>query len=132
MKTQDDSKGKANKSENPETVDEYIAAAPVNARTVLRNLRRIIKDAAPGAEETISYRIPTYNYSGALVHFAAFKNHNSFIVVNKSILETFKDELEDFSTSGTTIHFSAENPLPEELVKKIVKERMKQNEKRNK
>jgi uncharacterized protein YdhG (YjbR/CyaY superfamily) len=115
---------------NPETVDEYIAAAPLKEHQVLEDLRRTIKAAAPEAEETISYRIPTYKYKGPLVHFAVFKNHNSFIVVNKSILETFQKELEDFTTSGTTIHFSSENPLPEELVKRIVEERMKQNEKK--
>lgn len=112
------------------TVDEYIAAAPLVEHPVLENLRRTIKAAAPEAEETISYRIPTYKYKGALVHFAVFKGHNSFIVVNKSILETFQKELEDFPTSGTTIHFTHEKPLPEELVKKIVKERIKQNEKK--
>lgn len=130
MKKKGNSKDKLNKSAPSETVDDYIAAAPLKERPVLLNLRRTIKAAAPEAEETISYRIPTYKYKGPLVHFAVFKNHNSFIVVNKSILETFQKELEDFTTSGTTIHFSSENPLPEELVKEIVEERMKQNEKK--
>ncbi|HMK53927.1 MAG TPA: DUF1801 domain-containing protein [Methanobacteriaceae archaeon] len=114
----------------PATVDEYIAAAPQGARKSLEELRNAIKDAAPEAEEMISYRIPSYKYHGSLVHFAAFKNHNSFIVVNKSLLETFQSELEGHHISGTTIHFSDENPLPTETVKKIVKARMKQNEKR--
>jgi uncharacterized protein YdhG (YjbR/CyaY superfamily) len=127
LKKKGDLKETANKSAEPDTVDDYIAAAPEKARTILDKLRKTIKAAAPEAEETISYRIPTYKYHGLLVHFAAFKNHNSFIVVNKSILETFKGELEDYPTSGTTIHFSAENPLPEELIKKIVYERIKQN-----
>jgi uncharacterized protein YdhG (YjbR/CyaY superfamily) len=113
-------------------VDEYIAAAPKETREVLEKLRKTIKAAAPMAEEIISYRIPTYKYHGSLVHFAAFKNHSSFIVVDKSILETFKNELEDYYTSGTTIRFSAENPLPEALVKKIVKTRLKENEARAK
>jgi len=112
------------------TVDEYVAVAPQKEHQVLEELRQTIKAAAPEAEETISYRIPTYKYKGPLVHFATFKDHNSFIVINKSVLETFQKELEDYTTSGTTIHFSSENPLPEELVKKIVKERMKQNEKK--
>ncbi|MGC9517086.1 MAG: iron chaperone [Methanomicrobiales archaeon] len=111
------------------TVDEYIAAAPPGERSVLEELRKAIKAASPGSEELISYQIPTYKYNGPLVHFAAFKNHNSFIVVDNSILEIFKEELEDFDISGTTVHFTAENPLPEILVKNIVKERMKQNEK---
>lgn len=80
------------------------------------------------AEELISYRIPTYKYHGSLVHFAAFKNHSSFIVVDKSLLEIFKSELEGYKTSGTTIRFTAENPLPAALVKKIVKARIEKNE----
>jgi uncharacterized protein YdhG (YjbR/CyaY superfamily) len=113
-------------------VDEYIAKAPKEATEVLEKLRKTIRDAARMAEEVISYRIPTYKYHGSLVHFAAFKNHSSFIVVDKSILETFKSELEDYNTSGTTIQFSAENQLPEALVKKIVKTRLKENEARAK
>jgi len=115
------------KSDAPFTVDDYIAAAPETEKLVLERLRQIIKATAPEAEESISYRIPTYNYNGPLVHFASFKGHNSFIVVKKSLLEKFKKELVDFYTSGTTIHFTSENPLPEELVKKLVNERMKQN-----
>jgi uncharacterized protein YdhG (YjbR/CyaY superfamily) len=126
LKKKENSKEKGVKA----TVDEYIVALPLEEHQVLEDLRRTIKAAAPEAEETISYRIPTYKYNGPLVHFAAFKNHNSFIVVDESILETFRQELEDFHTYGTTIHFSHEKPIPEELVKRIVKERMKQNEKR--
>jgi uncharacterized protein YdhG (YjbR/CyaY superfamily) len=130
LKKKEKSKEKINKGVKINTVDEYVAVAPQKEHQVLEELRQTIKAAAPEAEETISYRIPTYKYKGPLVHFATFKDHNSFIVINKSVLETFKKELEDFTTSGTTIHFSSENPLPEELVKKIVKERMKQNEKK--
>ena len=83
------------------------------------------------AEEIISYGIPTYNYKGALVHFKAGKNHCSFITVDKSVLETVKSELKGYNISGTTIHFSAENPLPENLVRKIVEARIEQNEKKN-
>jgi len=130
LKKKEKSKEKINKGLKINTVDEYIAVAPLKEHHVLESLRQTIKAAAPEAEETISYRIPTYKYKGPLVHFATFKDHNSFIVINKSVLETFQKELEDYTTSGTTIHFSSENPLPEELVKKIVKERMKQNEKK--
>ncbi|WP_286475664.1 iron chaperone [Methanobacterium sp. CWC-01] len=130
MKKKEKSKEKINKGVKINTVDEYVAVAPQKEHQVLEELRQTIKAAAPEAEETISYRIPTYKYKGPLVHFATFKDHNSFIVINKSVLETFQKELEDYTTSGTTIHFSSENPLPEELVKKIVKERMKQNEKK--
>ena len=78
----------------------------------------------------ISYQIPTYKHEGPLVHFAAFENHCSFVVVTKSIISAFKKELEPFKTSGTTIHFSPEKPLPASLVRKIVKARLKENEER--
>lgn len=109
-------------------VDEYIKALPEDVRAVLENLRNNIKAAAPMAEEVISYQIPTYKYNGALVHFMAHKDYCSFFVVNKSILEIFKEELKDYETFGTTIHFTVDNPLPSNLVEKIVKERIKQNE----
>ncbi len=125
-------KKKAEKSDPAKNVDEYIDLAPKKHQESLKNIRKAIREAAPQAEELISYRIPSYKYHGSLVHFAAFKNHCSFIVVNKSILETFKSELEGYYTSGATIRFTTEKPLPKALVKKIVKTRMKENEMRAK
>ena len=116
------------KNETAKNVDEYLKALPQDVRATLEDLRKIIKTSAPMAEEVISYQIPTYKYHGALVHFMAAKNHCSFFVINKSILEEFKDELKSYDTSGTTIHFTVENPLPPKLVEKIVKTRVKENE----
>jgi len=113
-------------------VDEYLAAAPEEVRPVLEKLRRTIRAAAPKAEEVISYQIPMFKYHGPLVFFAAFRNHCSFYVVSKPIMETFSSELKPWDTSGTTIHFSAKNPLPASLVKKIVKARIEENEARAK
>jgi len=112
-------------------VNTYLAAVPHDMQIILENLRKTIKDAAPMAEESISYRIPTYKYHGPLVHFVARKNYCSFIVVNKSILETLKSELEDYDISGTTIHFTPDKPLPSTLVQKIVKARIEENEQNN-
>jgi uncharacterized protein YdhG (YjbR/CyaY superfamily) len=109
-------------------VDAYLASAPKELRAVLENLRASIKAAAPKAEESISYQIPTYKYHGPVVHFVARQDYCSFIVVSKAVLEKFEDELADFDTSGTTIHFTAEKPLPAKLVKKIVKARIAENE----
>jgi uncharacterized protein YdhG (YjbR/CyaY superfamily) len=106
------------KSAPAKDVDEYIATAPEEMRKALEELRKTIKAAASMAEEVVSYRIPTYKYQGSLVHFAAFKNHSSLIVVNKSLLETFKNELKDYYTSGATIRVTVKNPLPVALVKK--------------
>ncbi len=112
------------------TVDDYIKALPDDFKPVLEKLRQAIKKAAPKAEEIISYQVPTYRYKGALIHFAAFKDHCSLIVINKNILKIFKSELKDYKTTGTTIHFSSEKPLPSALVQKIVKIRISDNEER--
>ena len=113
-------------------VDEYLAGVPDEARPVLEKLRRTIRAAAPKAEEIISFQIPMFKYHGPLVFFAAFRNHCSFYVVSKPVVETFSSELRPWDTSGTTIHFSAKNTLPASLVKKIVKARIEENEARAK
>lgn len=123
---------KEQNKELAKNVDEYLDNLPPKVKETLENIRSEIKKAAPMAEEVISYRIPTYKYKGALVHFMAHEKYCSFFVVNKSILELFKDELKDFETSGTTIHFTVEKPLPLNIVERIVKERIRQNEMVNK
>ena len=114
----------------PATVGEYLNALPADVRSTLEKVRKAIKEAAPKAEEVISYHIPTYKYLGTLVHFAAFKDHCSFFGASKRLLESFKEELQPYNVSGTTIHFRADKPLPSALVKKLVKARIKENEER--
>ena len=111
-------------------VEKYLAALPKETRSALEQLRKAIRAAAPKAEEIISYQIPTYKYHGPLVHFVARKDYCSFIVISKPVLETFKSQLKPYDISGTTIHFSAERPLPAALVTKLVKARIAENEKR--
>lgn len=111
------------------TVDEYLESLPGDMKDMLEKLRQTIRKAAPKAEEVISYQIPTYKYLGPLVHFAAFTAHCSLVVINKSILKTFEKELQSYKTTGTTIHFTPAKPLPASLVQKIVKIRIKNNEK---
>lgn len=108
------------------TVDEYLKTLPVQQRIVLEDLRQLIKSIVPEAEEVISYQVPTYKYHGALVHFAAFKDHCSFFPGRT--IEDFKEELKPYEVKGTTIHFSPEKPLPASLIRKIVETRMKENE----
>lgn len=110
------------------TVDEYMQSLPEAQRSALEVIRQTIKATAPMAEECISYQIPTYKYKGALVHFAAFKNHCSLFAVNKDIISLFDDELKPFRTAGTTLHFTPENPIPASLIKKIVLLRIQRNE----
>jgi uncharacterized protein YdhG (YjbR/CyaY superfamily) len=107
------------------TVDEYLKQLDVNQRKALQQARNSIKSAAPKAEELISYRIPLYRYNGHLVALMAAKNYCSFVTMSAPLVKSLKSELSDFKISGTTIHFTAEKPLPAALIKKIVKERNK-------
>ncbi len=111
----------------PKNIDEYLFALPEEVRAILEKLRQTIRQAAPHAEEVISYQMPAFKYHGMLVYFAAFKNHCSFFPGNAGLLETMKDELKDFKTSKGTLQFTVEKPLPSALVKKIVKARIKEN-----
>jgi uncharacterized protein YdhG (YjbR/CyaY superfamily) len=118
----------AKEGATPETVDEYLAALPEDARGVLQRVRAAIKDAAPDAEETISYEIPLYKLAGKhLIGFAASKRHLSLFVTDSEVLRKYERELEPFDHGGTktTIRFTVGNPLPTALVKKIVKTRMR-------
>ncbi|MDP4000408.1 MAG: DUF1801 domain-containing protein [bacterium] len=93
-------------------------------------LRKTIRAAAPMAEEKISYNIPLYTYRGHLVGFAAFKRHCSLFVTNSSVPKRFAKELAPFTINHTTIQFTPDNPLPAALVRKIVKVRVGENEKK--
>jgi uncharacterized protein YdhG (YjbR/CyaY superfamily) len=114
------------------TTNEYIAKFPKNVRDVLEELRRVIRESAPEAEETISYGIPTFDLNGKhLVHFAAYKNHVGFYPTSSGI-KAFKKELSPFNTSKGTVQFPLDKPIPFDLVKKIVKFRVKENESKKK
>ena len=115
--------------DTPQTVDDYLAALPKQKRATLEKLRKTIKSAAPRATEEISYQMPMYKHYGMLVGFAAFKDHCSFFPGAKAIA-THKDELKAYGTSKGTIRFPVDKPLPAALVRKLVKERIAENEKR--
>lgn len=117
-------------SGRPKDVDEYLSAVPEKEWAVLEELRRTIKAAAPMAEERISYGMPGFMYNGPLVFFAAQKHHLGFYGVSTVVIDRFKDKLGPFRTSTTTLHFSADNPLPSSLVTEIVKARVEENERR--
>lgn len=80
--------------------------------------------------EGISYRIPVFKLHGALVFFAAFENHCSLFVPGKELVASFSSELRGYNTSGATIHFTPDHPLPTSLIRKIVKARIENNLKR--
>ena len=117
----------------PNDIDEYLAGVPEPARTTLNKIRAAIRSAAPPeATESIGYRIPMFRYKGGLVAFAAFSKHCSFFPMSASLLDDFEDELKGFRTSKGTIQFSVDKPLSLTLVKKIVKARVAQNERKHK
>jgi|SRR5215813_2724233 len=110
----------------PDTIDDFLATIDSDKRAALEKLRRIIKAAAPKAEECISYGVPAFKQSGLLVAFGASKNHCSFYP-GSALIEEYEDELKNFSTSKGTIRFQPDQPIPAALIKKIVKARLADN-----
>ena len=117
----------------PKDVDEYLAGVPEPARSTLNKVRAAIRSAVPPeATEGISWRMPMFKYKGLLVGFAAFSNHCSFFPMSAALIEAFKNELKDYSTSKGTIRFPVDKPLAAALVRKLVKARIAQNEQKKK
>jgi len=108
------------------TIDEYIATFPKNVQHTLRELRSAIKEAAPDAEETISYGMPTFKLNGVLVYFAAHKNHIGFYPTSSGI-RAFKEQLSMYKQSKGTVQFPIDGPIPFDIVKEIVRFRVKEN-----
>ena len=105
------------------SIDEYIAAFPVDVQERLRQMRAVIREAAPEAQEKISYQMPTFFLHGNLVHFAAFKNHIGFYPAPRGI-EAFKDELAAYEGAKGSVQFPLDQPLPLDLVRRIVQFRV--------
>jgi uncharacterized protein YdhG (YjbR/CyaY superfamily) len=120
--------GKATKV--PKTVDEYLSRVPEPARSTLNKVRAVIRSVAPSeTTEGISYGIPTFKYKGMLASFAAFSDHCSLFPGAGPTVE-FKNELKSFKTSKGTIRFALNKPLPATLLRKMVKARIAENERR--
>lgn len=108
------------------TVDEYIEGYPSDIQRILSKIRQTIIEAAPEIEETISYRMPAYKLNGKpLVYFAVFKRHIGFYPT-PSGLDLFKEELKEYKQGRGSIQFPLEKPMPLELIKKIVQQRVKE------
>jgi uncharacterized protein YdhG (YjbR/CyaY superfamily) len=116
----------------PKSVDEYLARVPEAARGTLNKMREAIRSVVPPeATETISYGFPAFKHKAILVWFAAFSDHCS-LFPTASVIEAFKNDLKGFTTSKGTIQFPTDQPLPTNLIKRLVKARVAQNERRNK
>lgn len=108
-------------------VSAYIAAASPKARPMLRELRRIIKVAAPKAEERLSYQMPYYHYDGRLAYFSAFTHHVSFFVMARA-KKLFAREMKPYQTSSSTLRFPLGTKIPATLIRKLVKARVQELE----
>jgi uncharacterized protein YdhG (YjbR/CyaY superfamily) len=115
-------KGKPSK-----TVDEYLAKVAEPAASTLKHIRKVIQSVVPKeTTEVISYGIPMFKYRGMLVGYAAFKKHCS-LPTGSGVLDQFAKELAGHRTSKGTIQFPPDQPLPDTLIKKIVRARAREN-----
>jgi uncharacterized protein YdhG (YjbR/CyaY superfamily) len=115
--------------QKPRNVDEFINAAPKALQPKLRQMRSIIKSAAPKAEEKISYGMPYYGYKGRLAYFRLAKEHIG-LYIPPPVIEEHKGELKNYSTTKATIRLPLNKPLPTALIKKLIKEKIRKNEKK--
>jgi uncharacterized protein YdhG (YjbR/CyaY superfamily) len=112
----------------PRTIDEYLAAVREEQRPALERLRKLIHAAAPGAEECISYRLPTFRFEGRmLVAIGAAARHLAFHPLSSETVAAHREALAAFDTSRGTIRFTPDRPLPAALVRKLVKARIAEN-----
>ena len=117
------------KAGKPKTIDDYLASLSHDQGAALEKLRKIIRAAAPDAEECISYGLPAFRLNGMLVAFGATANHCAFYPMNSSTVKAHQEELKDYDTSKGTIRFQPDKPLPATLVRKLVKARIAENAK---
>jgi uncharacterized protein YdhG (YjbR/CyaY superfamily) len=109
----------------PKDIDEYIAAAPLEVRETLEQIRRTIREAAPKAEEKISYGMPAFTVNGKiLVYFAAFTNHIGFYAA-PTARETFVKEFSRYKTGRGSVQFPLSGPMPLQLIARVVKFKLK-------
>jgi uncharacterized protein YdhG (YjbR/CyaY superfamily) len=111
------------------TIDAYIAGFPQDVQEVLQKIRREIKKAAPKAEETIKYQIPTFTMNGNLIHFAAYQNHIGVYPAPRGN-EQFKEELAAYEGGKGTLRFPLDKPIPFDLIRRIAKFRVEETSKK--
>jgi uncharacterized protein YdhG (YjbR/CyaY superfamily) len=109
-------------------VDDYLSQFPEPQRSKLAKIRKAIKEAAPKAEDMISYGMPAYKQNGVLVYFGGFQNHCSFFPASYSVIQQFAEELKNYKTSKGTVQLPLDKPVPSSLIKQMVQARIKENE----
>jgi uncharacterized protein YdhG (YjbR/CyaY superfamily) len=109
------------------SVDEYIASQPAAVQSILGRVRSAIRKAVPGAQEVISYNMPTYKlYDGRLLYFAAWKQHYAIYAATDGVVAAFHDELASYEIDKGTIRFPLSAPVPVKLIGRIAKFRAKE------
>jgi len=111
---------------HPTTIDEYIAQFPEDVQHILIKVRGVIRESAPGAIEKISYQMPAFYLKGMLVWFAGYKHHIGFYPKGSGI-EAFKEELSGYKWAKGSVQFPMDEPIPFELISRIVKFRVAEN-----
>ena len=112
---------------NNETITAYIASAPAWSLSTLKELRRVIKSAAPDALESISYHMPYYSQNGRLAYFGVYKNHCSFHWISAADKKTFAKDLAKVKVVGSTLQIPRGEKVPVALIKQIVRSRVKRD-----
>jgi uncharacterized protein YdhG (YjbR/CyaY superfamily) len=110
-----------------QTVDDYISTFPPKTRKALNQIRSVIRKAAPTAEEAISYNMPAFKLDGMLVWCAGYKEHIG-LYPRPDVIQVFKKELTSYKLSKGTIQFPLDQPLPVDLISRIVKFRIAENQ----
>lgn len=108
----------------PKTVDEYIQQSPVESQAKLREMRAILREAAPDAEEGLKWGNPVFSHHRILFAYAGYKDHINF-ALNPPAVRAFEKELKDYKTGKGSISFPLDKPLPKPLIKKIARFRVK-------
>lgn len=108
------------------TIDAYIKTFPKNIQELLKEMRKVIHETAPEATETIAYGIPTFKLNGNLVHFGGYKEHIGFYPAPSGIKE-FKDELAPYESGKGSLKFPIDQPIPYDVIKRVVQFRVKEN-----
>jgi uncharacterized protein YdhG (YjbR/CyaY superfamily) len=111
----------------PQSIDEYIAGFPPDVQAILQQIRSTVREAAPDAQETIKYHMPTFTLHGNLVHFAAFAKHIGFYPVPTGI-EAFKQELAPYKQGKGSVQFPLDKPISYDLIRRIVAFRVQENQ----
>lgn len=110
----------------PLNIDAYITGFPLDIQEILHKIRLVIREAAPDAQETIKYRMPTFTLNGNLVHFAAFKRHIGFYPTPTGT-EKFREELSGYQGAKGSVRFPLDQPIPYDLISQIVRFRVQEN-----